>query len=106
MWCRARCCSRSPRDCRGSVVSGSAEVLIVTGPLLIWLKYGGAAGFTVWFTIKMVFVVILLVSVIASGVLGKRLEQGDMSVMPWLPSGVVNTLSLLAITLCAVFAFG
>ena len=30
--------------------------LIVTGPLLVWLKFGGMAGFTWWFTAKMVFV--------------------------------------------------
>jgi uncharacterized membrane protein len=81
-------------------------ILIVTGPLLVWLKYGGMAGFTVWFTLKMVFVVILLVSVITSGVLGKRAEHGDMSVLQWLPRlGILNILVLLAIVLCAVFAF-
>ena len=81
-------------------------ILIVTGPLLIWLKYGGMAGFTIWFTLKMVFVIILLVSVIASGVLGKRAQHGDMSVLPWLPRlGILNVVALLAIVLCAVFAF-
>jgi len=81
-------------------------ILIVTGPLLVWLKYGGTAGFTVWFTVKMVFVVILLVSVIVSGILGKRVEQGDMSVLPWLPRlGILNIVVLLAVVLSAVFTF-
>ena len=54
-------------------------LLIVTGPLLIWLKYGGAAALSAWFSLKMVLVVVLLVGIIYSGINGKRAEQGDMT---------------------------
>ena len=31
-------------------------ILLVTGPLMVWLKFGGFAGFSWWFGLKMGFV--------------------------------------------------
>src|SRR5438132_1289508 len=59
-----------------NVARAGFGILIITGPLLAWLKFG-FAGFNIWFTIKMVLVVLLLASVIASGILGKRAQGGD-----------------------------
>ena len=89
-----------------SVSRAALGLLIITGPLLAWLKFGGVAGFTLWFTIKMVLVVLLLISVIFAGMQMKKAEGGDRAAAGMLPRiGVVNLLLLLGIVLCAVFAF-
>jgi uncharacterized membrane protein len=79
--------------------------LIVTGPLMVWLKYGGA-GLNTWFWIKMVFVVALLAGVIYGGILLKRTQSGDQSAAQRSPRiGMVNTALFFLIVLSAVFAF-
>ena len=80
--------------------------LIITGPLLVWLKFGGMAGFNWWFSLKMVLVLVMLAGVISSGILLKRAEGGDSGAgraMPAVGAGLLATF--LAIVLCAVFAF-
>ena len=90
-----------------STVSRAAlGTLLVTGPLIVWLKYGGFGRLDVWFWIKMVLVAGLLVSVIASGVMMKRAAAGDASAAALGPRlGMLNTLLLFGIVLAAVFAF-
>lgn len=81
-------------------------LLIVTGPLIVWLKYGGFGGFNTSFWVKMTLVVLLLVGVSYSGILLRRVMSGDVAAAPMLPRmGIVNTLLLLGIVLSAVFAF-
>lgn len=81
-------------------------VLIVTGPLLVWLKFGGMSGFSNWFIAKMVFVVLLLIVVIFAGINGKRAQGGDIASAKRAPMiGIVAMLLYLAIILCAVFTF-
>jgi putative membrane protein len=90
-----------------TIARAALAILIITGPLLVWLKYGGMAGFSVWFTVKMVLVVLLLASVIYSGILMKRAQGGDRSAASMLPRlGMANMVLVLAIVLCAVLAFG
>lgn len=67
--------------------------LIVTGPLIIWLKYGGASGFTVWFWVKMVLVLALLLGVIYGGINLKRSMSGDQAAGRRGPQiGMINTV--------------
>lgn len=81
-------------------------ILIITGPLLIWLKFGGVSGFTWWFSLKMVLVVLLLIDVIYLGMLMKRVEHGDAGAAGMMPRlGALGTVLLLGIVLSAVFAF-
>ena len=81
-------------------------VLLVSGPLLIWLKFGGMAGLTGWFTAKMVLVLLLLIVVIFAGINGKRAEGGDMVAAKRAPMiGVTALVLFLGVLLCAVFAF-
>jgi uncharacterized membrane protein len=81
-------------------------LLIVTGPLLVWLKFGGMAGFNAWFTAKMVFVVLLLIVVIFAGINGKRAQGGDMTAAKRAPMiGMAALVLYLAVLLCALFAF-
>ncbi len=92
---------------RLSTISRAAlVVLLITGLLLIWLKFNGADGFGVWFNVKMVLVLLLLISVIVGGIMLKRARGGDRSAAAMLPRlSAVNLVLLLAIVLSAVFAF-
>lgn len=82
-------------------------LLIITGPLMIWLKYGGFGTVSFWFWIKMLLVVLLLAGVIYSGMLLKRLKSGDASVAPMMPRlGMANTSILILIVLAAALTFG
>lgn len=81
-------------------------ILIVTGPLLVWLKFGGTSGFTAWFWAKMILVVILLAIVIFAGINAKRAEGGDREAGR--RAGMIGMAALvvyLGVILCAVFAF-
>jgi putative membrane protein len=81
-------------------------ILIVTGPLLVWLKFGGTAGFTGWFWAKMVLVVILFGLVIFAGINGKRAQGGDMAAAKRAPQiGMGAMVTLILVVLAAVFAF-
>jgi uncharacterized membrane protein len=81
-------------------------LLIITGPLMVWLKFGGTEGFTAWFWAKMVLVVLLLVAVIYAGINANAAERGDMAAAKRAPMiGTVAMLLLLGVVLCAVFAF-
>lgn len=89
-----------------SVSRGAIGVLLVTGPLLVWLKYGGFGGFNTWFWVKMVLVLILLGLVIFSGINAERASKGDVAAAKRGPQlGMVLMVTLLAIILTAVFAF-
>lgn len=79
--------------------------LIVTGPLIVWLKYGDA-GFNVWFWAKMVLVVALLAGVIYAGINLKRSMSGDQAAGRRSPQlGMINTVLFLAIVATAILAF-
>ena len=81
-------------------------VLIVTGPLLFWLKWDGSAPAMAWFIAKMVFVVLLLVLVIVAGITSKRAQGGDMAAGKRMPMlSMIGIVLLLCVILCAVFAF-
>jgi uncharacterized membrane protein len=81
-------------------------VLLVTGPLLFWLRWGGDAPSMAWFIAKMVFVVLLLVLVIVAGITAKRAEAGDRAAGQRVPMlSMIGIVLLLCVIFCAVFAF-
>ena len=81
-------------------------LLIVTGPLLFWLKYSFTAPSMTWFGIKMALVVLLLVLVIYAGINTNRAEKGDRDAAKRSPTiGMAAMLTFVAIILTAVFAF-
>lgn len=80
-------------------------LLIVTGPLLYWLKFNGAAP-NVWFTVKLVLVAILIGVVIYAGINGKRAQAGDMAAAQRAPAiGIASMVLYLAVIATAVAAF-
>lgn len=81
-------------------------VLLVTGPLMLWLKFNGAAGLNGWFAVKMGLVALAL-GLVGVAEWGKaRLKRGDegggrvMSI-----AGPLITPAVVAAALCAVLTF-
>ncbi|MBI4923603.1 MAG: hypothetical protein HY834_17825 [Devosia nanyangense] len=73
-------------------------VLLVSGGLMVWLRYGGVDGLGSWFWAKMGLVAILVAALIANAVA----PRGTLNpaVMGW-----ITRLSLLGVVIAAVFAF-
>ena len=85
---------------------GALGVLVITGPLMVWLKYGGIAGFTFWFWVKMALVVVLIGIVVWSGINGKRAQGGDAAAAARAPMlGMLGMATFLLIIAAAVLAF-
>jgi uncharacterized membrane protein len=81
-------------------------VLIITGPLLFWLKWNGSAPAMSWFIAKMVFVLLLLILIIVAGITSKRAQSGDMAAAKRIPMlGMIGIVLFLGVILCAVFTF-
>jgi putative membrane protein len=89
-----------------TVSRGGLAGLIITGPLLVWLKFGGTTGFTFWFWLKMVLVLILIGLIVWAGINAKRAEGGNMDAVKRAPMiGGLAMITLLAVVFSAVFAF-
>jgi hypothetical protein len=72
-------------------------VLVLSGLLMVWLRYGGVDGMNVWFWVKMALVVVIILALIASAVGRGRVNP---AVLGW-----VTRLSLLGVVIAAVLAF-
>ncbi|HEY9010214.1 MAG TPA: hypothetical protein VIN06_04305 [Devosia sp.] len=90
-----------------SVGRAGLGLLIVTGPLMVWVKFGGFGGFSLWFWVKMVLVVILLALVIYAGINGKKAENGDREAAGRGPMiGMAALVTFVLVIGSAVMAFG
>ncbi len=80
-------------------------LLLVTGPLILWLKYQGAVSTT--FNIKMGLVLLAIVAIGVSSWGKARLKRGDeRGAKVMAATGPVIMLLMLGVVLSAVFAFG
>ena len=80
-------------------------VLLVTGPLMFWLKWGGEAP-NHWFYMKMALIVVMLVAIVSSGIAFKKMRGGDMSVAGRSALfGLVTLVAGAGVLLSAVLAF-
>jgi putative membrane protein len=88
------------------VAGAGLVLLLITGPLMLWLKFGGFGGLNGWFKVKLALVAIAIVTVGLSEWGFARLRRGDegggrlMTV-----TGPLTMLTVLAIVLSAVFTF-
>jgi putative membrane protein len=81
-------------------------VLLLSGPLMIWVRYGSLDGVSHWFWAKMAFVVLLAAGVVMSAVSARKMRAGDSSATARVRLGrIVAVASLLAIVVFAVLAF-
>ena len=81
-------------------------ILLITGPLMLWLKFNGMAGLNGWSMVKMGLVVLALVLV---GLVewGKaRLKRGDEGGGRLMSTaGPLIAPTIVAVVLCAVLTF-
>lgn len=81
-------------------------ILLLSGPAILFLKYGGLAGANSWFWIKMALIVVMLASIIYGGINAKKAQGGDVEAGR--TAGVAHRITGLAfagVLLAAVFAF-
>lgn len=82
-------------------------VLLVSGPLMLWVRYGGFDGVSHWFWAKMLFVALLAAGVVVSAMSARKMRAGDPAATARVRFGrIVAVASLLAIVVFAVLAFG
>ena len=81
-------------------------VLLVSGPLILWLKYGGVGGASIWFWIKMALIVVMLAAIIYGGIQFKKAQAGDSAAGERAEvAHKVTGLAFAGVILAAVFAF-
>ena len=81
-------------------------VLLISGPLILWLKYGGFGGAPIWFWVKMALVALMLGTIIYGGINSKKAQAGDIEAGK--RAGVAHKITGMAfagVLLSAVFAF-
>ena len=80
--------------------------LLISGPLVIWLKYGGAAGLNIWFAVKMAMVLVMLIGIIVADINAKKEQAGDAAAARVADIAHKTTgLAFLVLVFAAVFAF-
>ena len=79
-------------------------VLLISGPVMLWLRFGGIEGASPWFWVKMALIVIMAVAI---GVGGRfRDKPGDKrAAIIATTAANVSRLALLGIVIAAVLAF-
>ena len=79
-------------------------VLLISGPIMLWLRFGGIEGASPWFWVKMALIVVMAV---AMGVGGRfRGKPGDKRAATIANAAAnVSRLALLGIVIAAVLAF-
>ncbi len=86
----------------GKVAMG---VLLVTGPLMFWLKWNADAP-NGWFHLKMLLIVAMLVCIVGSGIAFKKMRGGEMSVAGRSAKlGLVTLIAGAGVLFSAVMAF-
>jgi putative membrane protein len=81
-------------------------LLLATGPLMLWLKFGGAGGLGGWFWAKMVFVALAFVGVLVHELASSRFRKGDAGAVPLMYfGGRMAGLGIVLAMLCATFTF-
>ena len=84
----------------------AAAVLLISGPLLLWLKYGGFQGATAWFWVKMALIVLMFATIIFEEANFKKSASGDQAAARKSKlSGIIATVAFLGVLLAAVLAF-
>jgi uncharacterized membrane protein len=81
-------------------------LLIVTGLLMLWLKWGGVVPNGTWFAIKMVLVLVVIVALVIYGRAFRRFRNGDAAAQPLVRQGrLAGSIAFVLVVLAAVLAF-
>ncbi len=80
--------------------------LLITGPMIMFMKYGGLGGASIWFWIKMVLVALMLAAIIYGGIQFKKSQAGDAEAGHRAEvAHRITGLAFLGVLLSAVLAF-
>ena len=81
-------------------------VLLVSGPLMLWLRFGGIGGASVWFWVKMALIVVMAIGMAVSGRSRRKALTGDSGAAELAnTAAMVSRVALLGIVVAAVLAF-
>ena len=81
-------------------------VMLLTGPAMVSMKYGGMGGLNVWFTGKMALVALAVVLMAVTEIGMARLKRGDeRGGRLAMTAGPLIGMTFFAVILAAVFAF-
>lgn len=84
----------------------AAAALLISGPLLLWLKYGGLHGLAPWFWVKMALIGVMFAATIFEEASFKKSASGDQAAARNSKlGGIIATIAFLGVLLAAVFAF-
>jgi len=75
-------------------------VLIVSGPLMVWLGYGGVGGLNAWFWVKMALIVLMAIGMGANDMMRRRGNPAGAGI-----AANVSRAALVGIVITAVLAF-
>ena len=81
-------------------------LLLVTGPLTLWLKFGSPAALSGWFAAKMAFVMVALIGVVLHEWAGARFKKGDENASRMMfIGGRAAGIGIVMAMLCATLTF-
>ena len=81
-------------------------VLLISGPLMLWLRFGGIGGASVWFWVKMELIVVMAAGMAANGYYRRKSAAGDrQAASAAKAASALSRLALLGIIVAAVLAF-
>lgn len=90
----------------GQIGKVAMIVLVVTGPLIMFFRYGGPGGANIWFWVKMALIVVMLASIIFGGIQSKKAQAGDAQAGTRAHAAHrVTGLAFVGVILAAVLAF-
>lgn len=93
-------------DALSQVGKVAMVVLLVSGPAILWFKYGGIGGASPWFWAKMALVAVMLFAIIYDGINEKRSRDGDVTAGKRADvAHKITGLAFAGVLLSAVFAF-
>ena len=88
------------------IIETGVAILIVTGPLMLWLKFDGGAGLGWSFAAKMGFVAGTVICVGLSHWARRRIQRGDASAVRFVSvSGPLSGIFAVLATVFAVMTF-
>ena len=90
----------------GRLGAAGIVILVSTGPLLLWLKFGGPGSLNHWFWVKMALVLTAIFAVGLHEWAGARFKRGDEGAVPMMfIAGRLAGATILLAMLSAVVTF-
>lgn len=81
-------------------------LLVITGPLTLWLKFGSPAALSGWFAAKMTFVMVALIGVVIHEWAAARFKKGDeRATRMMFIGGRAAGIGIVMAMLCATLTF-